>query len=157
MTDHIDPPPAGAAAGSASSPVIAGRQSNHGSYRLPGSVAHLGHLPFYLVVAHWACLLGREVGRDEISQAFHVTVNRAADVMSYIVTTRQDVITCATRKVDAERGQRCRLLKVTAVSDTPRSRSPEVRTMRAHPEPPEASVANLRHWFLTRPNPSNPG
>lgn len=130
--------------------VISGKQSNHGDFMLPASVAHLAQPALYLAVAYWALALGRGVGREDIAQAFRITVHRAADVMSYILNDRQDVVSCSRQLLNGGRGQRQLLLRVTGVTEP----APTVRTPpRKKTAVPRQDIASLRTWFLTRPNP----
>ena len=66
--------------------VVAGRQSNHGSFSLPASISHLQSPAFYMAVAWWGLQRQQPFTRDDIAQAFHVTPRRAADVMTYLAT-----------------------------------------------------------------------
>ncbi|MGP2734220.1 CaiF/GrlA family transcriptional regulator [Serratia bockelmannii] len=69
------------------------RQSNHGGYMLPAELKYLQALPLYMVIAHWGLLSGKPFSRTDISQTFHISLRRAADIMTYIYTHKGEMIT----------------------------------------------------------------
>lgn len=95
---------------------VTGKQSNHGGYRLPTELVHLTDVPLYIAVAHWGLIKGTSITRDEISQVFHITARRAADVMTYIHVAKAQTIT-SVKRVTRVPGERRNLrLKITAIA-----------------------------------------
>lgn len=134
--------------------IIQGRQSNHGDYCLPSSVSQLNAIPLYLAVAHWACLLGTPVGREDISRAFRISERRAADVMSYIMHARTDLVSCIRHLHRSTGGVRTLRMEVTAVTDTApiiRTAQPKPKKRRANAEKSK-TVQTMKTWFLTGVN-----
>ncbi|MBS0053866.1 CaiF/GrlA family transcriptional regulator [Yersinia sp. Marseille-Q3913] len=136
---------------------IKGRQSNHGDYYLPACLTHLGRPPLYMAVAYWGLLKKSPFTRDDLSAAFHITVRRAADVMTYIYIERQNCITSKKSLVNIGSGHSCLYLQVLAVAEPapPRQtfRPPERRTSNAYNK---EGQQELWHWLLTRPAGGDP-
>ncbi|MEI9746123.1 CaiF/GrlA family transcriptional regulator [Enterobacter ludwigii] len=131
--------------------IVSGRQSNHGSWTLPASLAGSGIDSLWLAVATWALRAGRPVTREDVAQAFRISARRAADVITYLLDTRSDVVTCEREVVRVGSGHRVGLVRVTAVTpvtpsparatDKPRS-TVESRAREA------AELADARALFL---------
>ncbi|ELD3253964.1 CaiF/GrlA family transcriptional regulator [Enterobacter hormaechei] len=79
--------------------VVAGRQSNHGSFYLPASISHLKSPAFYMAVAWWGLLKKDAFTRHDIASAFRVTPRRAADVMTYLATAVPSDVVRTEKKV----------------------------------------------------------
>lgn len=132
--------------------AVSGRQSNYGDYRLPEGLAVTPSAPLYQAAAFWGWQLGRAFNRDELAEAFHISVRRAGDVMSYIRRARSDRITSRQHYVRVPGGVRMRYLHILAepqvdgipVVATPVHLSPA--------EPPDdagaTSFAALKRWFI---------
>jgi len=141
--------------------VVVPGQSNYGEYTLPTSLAGLGDPPLYLAVAMWGWQLGRPFCRDELAQAFRITVKRAGDVMSYIRRAAPDKIQTCQRYERVVKGVRCRYMQIMAepemtVQKAVRGKpSVEAKDDVAQEEGPlsDARLQALRRWFLNRPNP----
>ncbi|MFZ5274870.1 CaiF/GrlA family transcriptional regulator [Enterobacter asburiae] len=137
--------------GSAPGTVVPGRQTNHGSWTLPANLAGAAFPSLWLAVASWALCAGRPVTREDVAQAFCISARRAADVITYLVDSRADVVTCEREVVRVGSGHRVGLLRVTAVAcplPAPVKASKKTRT------PPEtrardaAGLAAARALFL---------
>lgn len=96
-----------------------GRQRNHGAWRLPPELAFLAGAPLWQAVALWALSRGRPVSRTEISEAFSVAPRRAADVMTYIMCDRYDLVQVHKEVVRVASGHRVAMFLVTAVLSRP--------------------------------------
>ncbi|MEG5532077.1 CaiF/GrlA family transcriptional regulator [Enterobacter ludwigii] len=136
-----------------SATVVAGRQSNHGHWTLPASLAGSGVSSLWLAVATWALRAGRPVTREDVAQAFRISARRAADVITYLLDTRSDVVTCEREVIRVGSGHRVGLLRVTAVADAtavpPPGRAPEKPRVTPETRAQEASeLAAARALFL---------
>ncbi|WP_145535218.1 CaiF/GrlA family transcriptional regulator [Yersinia thracica] len=131
---------------------IKGRQSNHGDFYLPVCLSHLGKPPLYMAVAYWGLLKKTPFTRDDLSTAFHITVRRAADVMTYIYSERQNCITSRKSLVSTGSGHSCLYLQILAVIEPAPLRQayqpPERRRISAYNK---EGQQELWHWLLTRP------
>lgn len=132
--------------------TITGKQSNHGTFRLPVCLSHLNDTPLYMAVAYWGLLKGRAFTKSEISQVFRVSESRAKDVMNYIYNERRDVISC--EKVFFREKQRSRrlMLIVTAVTEPMPQRSPTsvTKTTKSARSRTSSQANHMRTWFLQR-------
>ncbi|MFZ4170077.1 CaiF/GrlA family transcriptional regulator [Enterobacter ludwigii] len=136
-----------------SATVVAGRQSNHGHWTLPASLAGSGVNSLWLAVATWALRAGRPVTREDVAQAFRISARRAADVITYLLDTRSDVVTCEREVIRVGSGHRVGLLRVTAVADATAvpspGRAPEKNRVTPETRAQEASeLAAARALFL---------
>lgn len=132
--------------------VISGKQSNHGDFHLPACLAHLVDPPLYMAVAWWGVLSAQVITRESISQAFRISLTRAADVMAYIIRSRGDVITCE-RRVIRKDGRRNLVLTISAVRDVvPQVSVPSPRVKKTPGRGGVDPVREWRRWFLSRPN-----
>lgn len=104
--------------------VVAGRQSNHGDWSLPAELAGSGIRSLWLAVAFWSLRQARPVTRDDIAQAFRISVRRAADVVSYLLTTRSDRVACERKIHRVASGHRVATLRVLAVVAGPAEDGP---------------------------------
>ncbi|EKS6645824.1 CaiF/GrlA family transcriptional regulator [Enterobacter hormaechei] len=96
-----------------------GRQRNHGVWRLPPGMDNEEGCPLWLAVALWALRQGHAVSREDISQAFSVAPRRAADVMTYIICERSDVVKVQKEVVRVASGHRVAMFLVTSVTTRP--------------------------------------
>ncbi|WP_161796300.1 CaiF/GrlA family transcriptional regulator [Serratia marcescens] len=146
-------------AGSATRQVVTGRQSNHGDWSLPAELAGSGIGSLWLAVAIWALRQARPVTRDDIAQAFRISLRRAADVVSYLLTTRSDRVACERKIHRVASGHRVATLRVLAVVAGPaedgpvappaRSRKPCAQERDAR-ERAAADLARAKALFLGR-------
>jgi len=112
--------------------VHPGRQSNHGDWTLPPDLSGEGPTSLWLAVATWALRAGRPVTREDVAQAFRISARRAADIITYLATTRADVVTCRREVVRVGSGHRVGFLQVTHIADAmPSAPVPPVRRTRA--------------------------
>lgn len=79
---------------------------------LPAEVCWLGKPVMWLAVAWWVRLMGRPVSSTEISQAFGISVRRASDVVTYIITNCKNNVRLDYYVEGAEGGGRVRFLQV---------------------------------------------
>lgn len=133
---------------------VGGRQSNHGSWTLPPELVGEGVTCLWLAVATWALWAGRPVTRHDVAKTFRISPRRAADVITYLVDTRSDVVTCEREVVRVGSGHRVGTLRVTAVvsrtvqasvTGTPVRRKP---TSRQNKKREESVLAAARALFL---------
>lgn len=133
------------------------RQSNYGDYRLPDVLADIPGLdtaPLYQAVALWGWRLGRAFCRDELARAFHISVHRAGDVMSYIRRARADRVASRLHHKQLKNGARQRYLLIVAEPAIAGQRRAEARGSPDNDAPmTEAALQELRRWFLCRANP----
>ncbi|WP_337050034.1 CaiF/GrlA family transcriptional regulator [Serratia fonticola] len=96
---------------------VEARQGNHDAYTLPDCLLalQLPCHPLYLAVAHWAVCHGRPFNRETLSLAFSISLRRAANVMDYLVTRRQECITYEKRVLVQGHGGRELMLRIFAV------------------------------------------
>lgn len=137
---------------------MAGRQTNHGDYRLPEGLPVAPTAPLYQAVALWGWRLGRPFCRDELAQAFHISVRRAGDVMSYIRRARPDRVRSHQHYTRMPSGARLRHLQIVApprVDGAPVAAQPvylarpgESVTDEAADDAPGPSLSALRRWFI---------
>ncbi|KFD24791.1 CaiF/GrlA family transcriptional regulator [Yokenella regensburgei] len=120
----------------------AGRQRNHGVWRLPPGMEAEEGSPLWLVVALWALRQGRAVTREEISQAFSVAPRRAADVMTYIMCDRSDSVEVHKEVVRVASGHRVAMFLVTSV--TTRPEAPVAAASGRKPRTEVSEAARLR-------------
>lgn len=102
--------------------IQTGRQRNHGTWCLPPGMDIEEGAPLWLAVALWALGQARAVTREDISQAFSVSPRRAADVLTYIISERSDLVQIYKEVVRVASGHRVarHLVKsVTLPPDTP--------------------------------------
>lgn len=134
---------------------VKGRQSNHGDYHLPACLTHLGSPPLYMAVAYWGLLKRKPFSRDDLSAAFHISVRRAADVMTYIYMERRNCITSKKTLVNTGSGHSCLYLQILTVSEPapPRPARPQHRTMQLKTQMAgqDGKHRELWRWLLTRP------
>ncbi|WP_181012951.1 CaiF/GrlA family transcriptional regulator [Citrobacter amalonaticus] len=105
---------------------VEGRQTNHAVYYLPACLSHLQNPPLWLAVARWGLLIGEMISRNDIAQAFHISLRRAADIMTYITCERQDVVKatkCVSRTGHGRRTARIMILAISEASLTSPSQS----------------------------------
>ena len=117
---------------------VAGKQSNHGGFHLPGCLAHLKNPTFYMALAWWGLLKGSAFTRTDVAEAFRVTPRRAADMMSYLVTSCRDVVQLEVRTERVASGLRMRFVTVLAVAQAMPPRPPRPST------PPPKTVSRRR-------------
>lgn len=140
---------------------VAPGQSNYGEYTLPPTLAGLGDPPLYLAVAMWGWQLGRPFCREELAEAFKITVKRAGDVMSYIRRADPKKIRSHQRYERIAKGVRCRHMQIMAEPEMTVKKAVRGKPLLdvdddvAHDERPQsnAGLQALRRWFLNRPNP----
>lgn len=132
--------------------AAARRQSNYGDYRLPEGLAVTPSAPLYQAVAFWGWQLGRPFSRTELAEAFHIAVDRAGDVMSYIRRARSDRIVSRQHYERAPNGVRMRYLHILA---EPQVDGIPVVATPVHLTPDESSddagamsFAALKRWFI---------
>lgn len=138
--------------------VVAGRQSNHGDWSLPAEMASSGIRSLWLAVAFWSLRQARPVTRDDIAQAFRISVRRAADVVSYLLTTRADRVACERKIHRVASGHRVATLRVLAVVAGPAEDGPAPPSRARKPCPREhgakqqaaAALARAKAQFLGR-------
>ncbi|MEL5428873.1 CaiF/GrlA family transcriptional regulator [Serratia nevei] len=152
---------------------VQGQQGNHERYFRPACLANLPTMPLYLAVAYWGLLTGELLSVASLGQAFRIEQRRASEVLRYFVRYRVGV------DFDQVSVRPCRL-RIRHVSP---GASDEARRERAHGggnsarETPSSGVretppprrgarpagqgrgsveqAQVRQWFLRRPNPSS--
>ncbi|KAB1579645.1 CaiF/GrlA family transcriptional regulator [Serratia marcescens] len=159
MAEHLTTHNPAASAVAASQTVITGRQSNHGDWSLPAELAGSGIGSLWLAVAFWSLRQARPVTRDDIAQAFRISLRRAADVVSYLLTTRSDRVVCERKIHRVASGHRVATLRVLAVVAGPaedgptappaRSRKPCAQERDAR-EQAAADLARAKALFLGR-------
>ncbi|MBH2928744.1 CaiF/GrlA family transcriptional regulator [Serratia ureilytica] len=111
--------------------VVAGRQSNHGDWSLPAELAGSGIRSLWLAVAFWSLRQARPVTRDDIAQAFRISVRRAADVVSYLLTTRSDRVVSERKIHRVASGHRVATLRGVALVAGPVEDGPVVPPVRS--------------------------
>ncbi|MBH2928792.1 CaiF/GrlA family transcriptional regulator [Serratia ureilytica] len=139
--------------------LVTGRQSNHGDWTLPPEMAGTGIRSLWLAVAFWSLRQARPVTRDDIAQAFRISVRRAADVVSYLLTTRADRVACERKIHRVASGHRVATLRVLAGvagpaedgpgAPPPRPRKPCAQERDAR-EQAAADLARAKALFLGR-------
>ncbi|EYU15379.1 MULTISPECIES: CaiF/GrlA family transcriptional regulator [Photorhabdus] len=132
--------------------TITGKQSNHGTFRLPVCLSHLNDTPLYMAVAYWGLLKGRGFTKSEISQVFRVSERRARDVMNYIYNERSDVISCEKVFFREKHGSRRLMLIVTAVAKPmpQRNQTLVTKTVKSAHSRTSSQINHMRSWFLQR-------
>ena len=118
--------------------LVAGKQSNHGGFHLPCCLSHLKNPTFYMALAWWGLLKGSAFTRTDVAEAFRVTPRRAADMMSYLVNSCQDVVHLEVRTERVASGLRMRFVTVLAVAQAMPPRPPRPST------PPPKKVSRRR-------------
>ncbi|KNC92913.1 CaiF/GrlA family transcriptional regulator, partial [Trabulsiella odontotermitis] len=111
--------------------------------------------PLWLAVASWGWQLGSAIGRDDVARAFRISARRAADVMTYLMNDRSDVVTIEKTIVHQGSGHRVAMYRIVAIcqkekarpaplpcSTSARSSTPEERRRQ------EETMAQARHLFL---------
>lgn len=124
-------------------------------------------------MAIWSLRQARPVTRDDIAQAFRISPRRAADVVSYLLTTRSDRVVCERKIHRVASGHRVATLRVFAVVAGPAEDGPPASSARSHKHSTqgrdaeqqagrvggsrknravrEQEQAQMRRWFLSRP------
>lgn len=137
--------------------TVSGKQSNHDCFYLPACLGHLIDPPLYLAVASWGLLTGTRLTRRGVSEAFRISERRAADVMTYILRDRGDVIDCIRTVTREGKGRRGLTLTVVAVrAQGAVVAAAPMRTRRGTLPRGADTTRELRQWFLSRPNPVSP-
>lgn len=126
-------------------------QGNYDDYVLPEALEVMGNVSLYIAVAYWGLLLKRPFYRDEVASVFKIGQRRAADVISYIVRRRQDVIQS---KIHYEGvvGRRRRYILIVSIKHEciypERRRDELVDSDNAENSINEMGVQQFRQWFL---------
>lgn len=137
--------------------VVAGRQSNHGCFHMPESLSWLDTRPtLWMAVALWGLQKGVQVTRNDIATAFRISPRRAADVMTYLCSSRTDMVTCEKTVSRVSSGHRVAYFLITSVAeslhDAPeqaKERKREGRpACRGRQETDTQSLASARLLFL---------
>ncbi|WP_235424222.1 CaiF/GrlA family transcriptional regulator [Citrobacter koseri] len=109
--------------------------------------------PLYLRVARWVLVRGEPVTRDDISREFVMPVRHAADIMTYIVNRRSDVIDAEVRVEVHGKGLRTARLYVHGVKEyaiPPRGGRKALRRMAAEAPENVPNMTYLRNLALGR-------
>ncbi|WP_019209991.1 CaiF/GrlA family transcriptional regulator [Yersinia massiliensis] len=133
-------------------------ESHNFNYHIPENLKHLSNNPLYFIVAHWALLEDKPVGRDEISAAFHITLRQASDILHYICHRHtQGNIVFHTRKFSATNGylRLCIIVEsifpVAAQTPKPQRTIPTDNTVVSKSVEKE-NKSKLARWLLRRPS-----
>ncbi|EKN5096068.1 CaiF/GrlA family transcriptional regulator [Yersinia enterocolitica] len=135
---------------------MSARQGNHDGYRLPDCLAHMhAHSPpLYLAVAHWMQQQGRPIGRNEVSEAFHISPRRAAEVMRYIYNHKSSHIVSSRFIVRTDQVPRVLCMTITSINLPTGKQNTVLSEPEEIPTVGGASIsrrAALWQWLLSRP------
>ncbi|EAB2832377.1 CaiF/GrlA family transcriptional regulator [Salmonella enterica subsp. enterica] len=106
-------------------------QTNHDACFIPESVRQYAGDPLYIIVAHW-CLQQQDwVQRNQISEAFHITVRRASYLMAYLRNKTSRVVSVSRHQTLPNKARRYEIyvLQILGAPATVRRGSPASQTV----------------------------
>lgn len=135
--------------------IVAGRQRNHDNWYLPPGLPSQAGCALWLAVACWGRQRGSAISRDDVARTFRISPRRAADVMTYLMNDRSDMVEIEKSIVRLGSGHRVAMYRIVTIAFRERARpeppscnTPARLPAREERHQQEELMAQARHLFL---------